>query len=121
MLHQIIEEIIYYHGYTIKGIAKEAGLSTKTIYAIKAKKIVETRNKTTNKLLSLYFSLQYQKTSRGGKSKNYFYPSSSKTNKYYIEDAKTALKINSFILLQELLITKSSSPSQQHCRPPLSL
>lgn len=84
MLCQIIEEIINYHGYTIKRIAKETGLSVKTIQLIKAGKIVKTRSKTTHKLFSLYFALQYRKSLRNDVFSGYFYLNPK--NNYYIED-----------------------------------
>ena len=84
MLCQIIEEIINYHGYTIKRIARETGLSVKTIQLIKAGKNVKTRSKTTHKLFSLYFTLQYRKSLRHDVLLSYFYLSPK--NNYYIED-----------------------------------
>jgi len=72
MLHQIVEDILNKHGYSIKCIAKETGLSEKTIRLIKAKKIYHPRGQTTLKLLNLYFALQHRKSLLDDKSVDYF-------------------------------------------------
>lgn len=65
MLYQIIDEIMNYYGYTVKGIARETGLSVKTIQLIKARKTCNARSQTTHKLFYLYFYLQYSSTTYG--------------------------------------------------------
>jgi hypothetical protein len=72
MLHQIVEDIIKNHGHTIKCIAKETGLSEKTIRLIYSKKISNPRSKTTLRLLNLYFALQYRKSLLDKESLDYF-------------------------------------------------
>lgn len=72
MLQQIAKDIIKNHGYTIKRIAKETGLSEKTIRLINAKKVNNPRSQTTLKLLNLYFSLQHRKSLFDKNSVNYF-------------------------------------------------